>query len=67
MFFVGPSNSSLAVFSWISETFGWYVSTLLYIPSVCLGAYLFFLLFKYITRDKKKIEIKSEEKEAITV
>lgn len=67
MFFVGPSNSSLAVFSWISEKFGWYVSTLLYIPSVCLGAYLFFLLFKYITRDKKKIEIKSEEKELITV
>ena len=45
MFFVGPSNSSLVVFSWISETFGWYVSTALYLPVVCLGAFLFFLPF----------------------
>lgn len=43
MFFVGPRNSSLIVFSQIAERFGWYVSTLLYIPSVCLGAYLIFL------------------------
>lgn len=43
MFFVGPRNSSLAVFSWIAERFGWYVSTLLYIPVVCLGAYLIYL------------------------
>ncbi len=39
MFFVGPSNSSLLVFKQISEYFGWYVSTLLYIPTVCLGAF----------------------------
>ena len=43
MFFVGPRNSSLAVFSWIAKTFGWYVSTLIYLPVVCLGAYLIFL------------------------
>ena len=43
MFFVGPRNSSLIVFKQISEMFGWYVSTLLYIPTVCLGAYLIFL------------------------
>ena len=43
MFFVGPSNSPLIVFSWISEKIGWYVSTLLYLPVVCLGAYLIFL------------------------
>ncbi len=43
MFFIGPKNSSLAVFKWISETFGWYVSTLLYLPAVCLGAYVIFL------------------------
>ncbi len=43
MFFVGPRNSSLVVFKQISEMFGWYVSTLLYIPTVCLGAYLIFL------------------------
>lgn len=45
MFFVGPSNSSLIVFKQISENFGWYVSTLLYIPVVCLGAYIIFLPF----------------------
>ncbi len=54
MFFVGPSNSSLAVFKQISEYCGWYVSTILYIPSVCLGAYLIFLLFKFITKEKNK-------------
>jgi len=45
MFFVGPANSSLIVFKQISEAFGWYVSTALYIPTVCLGAYLIFLPF----------------------
>lgn len=43
MFFVGPSNSSLIVFKQISEAAGWYVSTLLYIPTVCLGALIVFL------------------------
>ena len=45
MFFVGPSNSSLIVFKDISERFGWYISTLLYIPAVCIGAYIVFLPF----------------------
>ncbi|MBO5323158.1 MAG: YwaF family protein [Oscillospiraceae bacterium] len=45
MFFVGPSNSSLIVFKQISEAAGWYVSTLLYIPVVCLGSFLIFLPF----------------------
>ena len=43
MFFVGPRNSSLAVFKDIAKNFGWYVSTLIYIPTVALGAYLIFL------------------------
>lgn len=43
MFFVGPKNSSLIVFKQISESLGWYVSTALYIPTVCLGAFLIFL------------------------
>lgn len=43
MFFVGPSDSSLAVFKQISQAAGWYVSTLLYIPAVCLGAFVVFL------------------------
>ncbi len=43
MFFVGPSDSSLVVFKDIAKHCGWYVSTLLYIPAVCLGAFLIFL------------------------
>lgn len=43
MFFVGPKASSLIVFKQIAEVFGWYVSTIVYIPAVCLGAYLIFL------------------------
>ncbi len=42
-FYIGPSNSPLAVFKYISREFGWYVSTILYIPTLCLGAYLIFL------------------------
>ncbi len=54
MFFVGPADSSLVVFKWISKTFGWYVSTLIYIPVVCLGAYLIFLPFHLYHRKKQR-------------
>lgn len=53
MFFVGPRNSSIIVFKQISEMFGWYVSTALYIPAVCLGAYLIFLPFHLHDKRKK--------------
>ena len=43
MFFVGPRNSSLFIFKDIAKNFGWYISTLLYIPVVTLGAYIVFL------------------------
>ncbi len=58
MFFVGPANSSLIVFKQISEACGWFVSTLLYIPSVCLGAFLFFLPFHLAEKKKAKIGAK---------
>lgn len=48
MFFVGPGNSPLAVFSLFSEWFGWYINTPIYIFAVCLGAYLIFLLIYYL-------------------
>lgn len=50
MFFVGPRNSSLIVFKQISERFGWYVSTVLYIPVVCLGALIVFHITHLIGR-----------------
>ena len=62
MFFVGPKNSSLAVFKQISEKFGWYVSTLLYVPTVCLGAFLVFLpAYLYNKKKEKTSENKKEE------
>lgn len=54
MFFVGPANSSLIVFKDIAKNCGWYVSTVLYIPVVCLGAYLAFLPFYLVERHSKK-------------
>lgn len=54
MFFVGPSNSSLIVFKDICIRFGWYTGTLLYIPVVCLGAFVIFLPFHHT---KKKLSL----------
>lgn len=54
MFFIGPSNSSIIVFKQISEHFGWYVSTAVYIPAVCLGAYLCFLPIYYLGQNREK-------------
>lgn len=56
MFFIGPKNSSLIVFKQISEWFGWYVSTALYIPTVCLGAYLILLPFRMLKKKLDKTE-----------
>lgn len=50
MFFVGPGNSPLIVFKWISQTFGWYVNTVVYMLVVCLGAYLVFLLIRALRK-----------------
>lgn len=54
MFFVGPKNSPLVFFEWISEQFGWYVSTLLYLPVVSLGAFLVFLPAHLYARNREK-------------
>lgn len=54
MFFIGPKNSSLVVFKQIAERFGWYVSTLLYIPAVALGAFLIFLPIHLVSKRKTR-------------
>ncbi len=66
MFFVGPSNSSLAVFKDISQKFGWYVSTALYIPTVMLGAFLVFLPAHLYAKKKSSRQTESSF-EAISV
>lgn len=50
MFFVGPGNSPLVVFKWFSETFGWYVSSALFIFAVCLGAFIISLLIRALQK-----------------
>lgn len=50
MFFLGPPINSIIVFSDIAKAAGWYVSTLLYIPTVCLGAFLLSLPFRHMGR-----------------
>ena len=52
MFFVGPGNSPIVVFKQLSEWFGWYVSTPIYIFAVCLGAYLLFVLIYWLSNRK---------------
>lgn len=52
MFFVGPGNSPIAVFKNISEWFGWQINTLIYIPVVCVGAYILFRLIYFLQNRK---------------
>ena len=47
MFFVGPGNSPIIVFSQFSKWLGWYINTPIYIFAVCLGAYIVFCLIYY--------------------
>ena len=54
MFFVGPGNSPIIVFKQISETFGWYINTPIYLFAVCLGAYLVFCMIRKIKSDSFK-------------
>lgn len=60
MFFVGPGNSPLAVFSQFSQWFGWYVNTFIYIFAVCLGAYIVFVLIYYL--QNKTLPFRKKEK-----
>lgn len=45
MFFIGPSVSPLIVFKTISEKFGWYINTPIYIFCLCIAAYIFYRVF----------------------
>ncbi len=54
MFFVGPQVSSLVIFKDIGERFGWYISTLLYIPTIILGGFVVFCLF-HLAKKKSRV------------
>ena len=54
MFFVGPGNSPIIVFKQISELFGWYINTPVYIFAVCLGAYIIFRLIRVIINSRSE-------------
>ena len=53
MFFVGPGNSPLAVFSQFSQWFGWYVNTPIYLFAVCLGAFIIFSINRVCLVNRK--------------
>ena len=59
MFFIGPNVSPLIVIRDIGARFGWYVGTAVYIPAVCLGA---FVVFSVIRFAKKRLAKKRLEK-----
>ena len=54
MFFVGPANSPLFFFKEISEKYGWYISTLLYVPLVYLAGFVIYLPFYLVHRSNQK-------------
>ncbi|MBQ9780894.1 MAG: YwaF family protein [Clostridia bacterium] len=54
MFYVGPAISPLAVFKDIAKACGWYVCTAVYLPAVCLGAFVVFLPVYLYEQGKKK-------------
>ena len=58
MFFVGPGNSPIVVFSQFSQWFGWYINTPIYIFAVCLGAYLIFVLIYWLQNHQLPIRQK---------
>ena len=60
MFFVGPANSSLIVFKQIAEAFGWFTGTAVYIPAVCLGAYILLRLIR-LYHAKTHMKVKNAE------
>lgn len=52
MFFVGPGNSPIVVFSTFSEVLGWYWNTPIYIFALSLGAYIVFCII-YLCQHKR--------------
>ena len=52
MFYVGPDTSPIIVFKTISEKFGWYVNTPIYMLCLTAAAFVFYLPFVIINRKK---------------
>ena len=53
-FFIGPSDSPLIVFHWISQTFGWYICTPIYITTLCFGAWLIHQIMRLCKNRSKR-------------
>lgn len=54
MFYIGPAITPIAVFKDFAAKYGWYISTLLYIPCVCFAAFLVFLPFHMSDKYRSK-------------
>lgn len=55
-FYIGPANSPIIVFKDICVKYGWFVNDLLYIPLICLGAFLFYLPFALVRQKRANAE-----------
>ena len=54
-FYLGPSNTPLAVFKQITEATAWYVNTPIYIIALMLGAFIVFLPVYLLHKKKEKV------------
>ena len=63
MFYVGPRISPLAVFKGIAQAYGWYACTALYIPVLCVGAFMIRSAFCLVGSIIGKQTAKKQEKE----
>lgn len=48
LFFVGPATNTIFILRPIAENYGWYVSTAMYIPAVCLIGLTIYKIVKTI-------------------
>lgn len=48
LFFVGPATNTIFILRPIAENYGWYVSTSMYIPAVCLIGLTIYKIVKTI-------------------
>lgn len=63
MFFISPFvRSPIIVFKSIYQNFGWIVNDILFIFSLCLGAFVFFMMFFGINRMLEKRKVKYQTK-----
>ncbi len=60
MFYVGPKNNPIFIFKDIAKAYGMLVCTPIYLFALCLGAFIFYLLMKWINSNREKCKMRKE-------